>query len=48
MSFLLIGAVFKTINTGILVDPGPTPPFWIVVIANPFLCTYGLLKGKNC
>ena len=47
MSCLLIVAVFNTINAGILVDAGPPPPFWIVLIANPLLCTYGLLKGKN-
>ena len=47
MSCLLIVAVFNTINAGILVDAGPPAPFWIVLIANPFLCTYGLLKGKN-
>ena len=48
MSCLIIVAVFNTINAGILVDAGPPPPFWIVLIANPFLCILGLLKGKNC
>ena len=48
MTCLLIVAVFNTINAGILVDAGPPPPFWFVLIANSFLCTYGLLKGKNC
>ena len=48
MSFLLIVAVFNKLNTGILFDSVPPPPFWIVLIANPFLCAYGLLKGKNC
>ena len=48
MSCLLIVAVFNTINAGILVDAGPPPPFWIVLIVNPFLCSYGLLKDKNC
>ena len=48
MSCLLIVAVFNTINAGILVDAGPPNPFWIVLILNPFLFCYGLLKGKNC
>jgi len=48
MLCLLIVAVFNTINAGILVDAGPPPPFWVVLIANPFLCTYGLLKGRDC
>ena len=48
MSCLSTVAVFNTINEGILVDARPPPPFWIVLIANPFLCTYGLKKGKNC
>ena len=48
MFCLLIVAVFNTINAGILVDAGPPPLFWIVLIANPFLCTYGLMEGKNC
>ena len=47
MSCLLIVAVFNTINAGIFVDAGPPPPFWFVLIANPLLCTFGLLKGKN-
>ena len=48
MFCLLIVAIFNSLNAGILVDAGPPAPFWIVIIANPFLCTYGLLKGKNC
>ena len=48
MSWLLIVAVFNTIDAGILVDAGQPTPFWIVLIANHFLCIYGLLKGKNC
>ena len=47
MICLLIVAVFNTINSDILVDAGPPPPFWMVLIANPFLCIYGLLKVKN-
>jgi len=46
MSCLLIVAVFNTLNAGVIVDAGPPPPFWIVLIANPVFCTYGLLKGK--
>ena len=46
MLCLLIVAVFNTLNAGIIVDSGPPPPFWVVLIANPVLCTYGLLKGK--
>ena len=47
MSCLLIVAVFNTINAGIIVDTGPPPPFWIVLITNPVLCSYGLLKGTK-
>ena len=46
MSCLLIVAIFNTLNAGVIVDAGPPPPFWVVLIANPVLCTYGLLKGK--
>ena len=46
MSCLLIVAVFNTLNAGVIVDAGPPPTFWIVLIANPVFCTYGLLKGK--
>ena len=46
MLCLLIVAVFNTLNEGVIVDAGPPLPFWIVLIANPVLCTYGLLKGK--
>ena len=47
MFCLLIVAVFNSINAGIIVDSGPPPPFWIILITNPILCTYGLVKGKN-
>ena len=47
MSCLLIVAIFNTLNAGVIVDAGPPPPFWIVLIANPVFCTYGLLKGKK-
>ena len=46
MSCLLIVAIFNTLNAGLIVDSGPPPPFWVVLITNPVLCTYGLLKGK--
>jgi hypothetical protein len=46
MSCLLIVAIFNTLNAGVIVDAGPPPPFWVVLIANPVLCTYGLIKGK--
>ena len=47
MSCLLIVAVFNTLNAGIIVDSGQPSPFWILLIANPVLCTYGLLKDKQ-
>lgn len=47
MLCLLIVAVFNTPNVGVIVDAGPPPPFWIVLITNPVLCTYGLLKVNN-
>ena len=47
MSCLLIVAVFNTLNVGIIVDSGQPSPFWILLIANPFLCMYGLLKDKK-
>ncbi len=47
MSCLLIGAVFNTLNAGIIVDSGQPSPFWVLLIANPILCTYGLLKNKQ-
>ena len=46
MSCLLIVAIFNTLKAGVIVDAGPPPPFWVVLIVNPVLCTYGLLKGK--
>lgn len=46
MSCLLIVAVFNTLNAGVIVDAGPPPPFWIILIMNPVLCIYGLLKGE--
>ena len=47
MSCLLIVAVFNTLNDGIIVDAGHPSPYWILLIANPVLCTYGLLKDKK-
>jgi len=48
MSCLLIVAVFNTLNVGIIVDSGQPSLYWILLIANPVLCTYGLLKDKQC
>ena len=47
MFCLLVVALFNTFNAGRIVDGGPPPPFWIVLIANPFLCIYGLNKDKK-
>ena len=47
MSCLLVVAVFNTLNAGIIVDAGQPSQFWILLIANPVLCTYGLLKDKQ-
>ena len=47
MSCLLIVAVFNTFNVGIIVDSGQPSPYWILLIANPVLCTYGLLRDKQ-
>ena len=46
MSCLIIVAIFNTLNARVIVDAGPPPAFWVVLIANPVLCKYGLLKGK--
>ena len=47
MSCLLIVAVFNILNVGIIVDSGQPSLYWILLIANPVLCTYGLLKDKQ-
>ena len=47
MSCLLAVALFNTFNAGTIVDGGPPPPFWVILIVNPILCTYGLVKRKN-
>ena len=47
MACLLAVALFNTFNAGTIVDGGPPPPFWVILIVNPILCTYGLVKRKN-
>ena len=47
MACLLAVAIFNTFNTGAIVDAGPPPPFWVVLIVNPILCIYGLVKRKK-
>ena len=47
MSCLLIVAVFNTLNVGIIVDSGQPSLYWILLIANPVLCTFGLLKDNK-
>ena len=44
---LLAVALFNTFNAGTIVDGGPPPPFWVVLIVNPILCIYGLVKRKT-
>ena len=46
MTCLLAVALFNTFNAGTIVDGGPPPPFWVVLIVNPLLCIYGLFKKK--
>ena len=47
MACLLAVAIFNTFNAGAIVDAGPPPPFWVVLVANPILCIYGLVKRKK-
>ena len=47
MVSLLFVALFNTFNAGTIVDGGPPPPFWIVLIVNPLLCIYGLIKRQK-
>ncbi len=47
MLFFLAVALFNTFNAGTVVDGGPPPPFWIVLMANPLLCIYGLIKNSK-
>ena len=44
MACLLAVALFNMFNAGTIVDGGPPPPFWVVLIVNPILCIYGLVK----
>ena len=47
MFCFLAVALFNTFNAGTIVDGGPPPPFWIVLLVNPLLCIYGLINNKN-
>ena len=47
MTCFLAVALFNTFNAGTIVDGGPPPPFWVVLIVNPLLCIYGLVKRKK-
>ena len=47
MACLLAIALFNTVNAGTIVDGGPPPPFWFVLIMNPILCIYGLCKANK-
>ena len=47
MFCFLAVALFNTFNAASIVDGGPPPAFWIVLIVNPFLCFYGLINNKN-
>ncbi len=47
MACLLAVALFNTFNAGTIVDGGPPPPFWVVLIVNPILCIYGLINRKK-
>jgi len=47
MFCFLTVALFNTFNAGTIVDGGPPPPFWVILIVNPLLCIYGLVNNKN-
>ena len=47
MACLLEVALFNTFNAGTIVDGGPPPAFRDVLIVNPILCIYGLIKMKK-
>ena len=47
MACFLSVALFNTFNAGTIVDGGPPPPFWVVLIVNTLLCIYGLVKSKK-
>ena len=46
MFCFLAVALFNSFNAGTIVDGGPPPPFWFVLIVNPLLCIYGLNKDN--
>ncbi len=47
MACFLAVALFNTFNAGTIVDGGPPLPFWVVLIVNPLLCIYGLVRRKK-
>ena len=47
MFCFLAVALFNYFNAGTIVDGGPPPPFWFVLIVNPLLCIYGLNKDNR-
>ena len=47
MACLLAVVLFNTFNAGTIVDGGPPPPFWVILIVNPLLCIYGLVKKEK-
>tara|TARA_A100001388_G_C28399430_1_gene325268 strand:+ start:356 stop:529 length:174 start_codon:yes stop_codon:yes gene_type:complete len=44
MFYLLALALFKTFNAGSIVNEGPSPQFWIVLMFNTLLSFYGIVK----
>ena len=40
MACLLAVALFNTFNAETIVDGGPPPPFWIILIVNPISVSY--------
>ena len=47
MACLLAVALLNTFNAGTIVDRGPPPPYWVVLIVNHVLCIYRLVKSKK-
>ena len=47
MACLILVAVFNTFNDGTIIDGGPPPPFWIVLLVNPLLCFYVSVKMRK-
>jgi len=47
MACLLAAALFNTLNSGTIIDGDHPPAFWVVLIVNPILCIYGLVKMKK-